>query len=189
MKALDRSKLPMEKRLKMERECETMVQLFIRNKEKPRATGPAVAKKPKYQLHDAVIFDYDEKNGRYAKAKERINVGATVVVEKPHCSMLLEKFKQSHCHHCYKRTFAPLCCPNCQDALFCGEKCRDSALNNYHANECKILKTLNASGLSIICFLAMRILSQKSCEYFEAFLKEIGQEGEKKEIDIDDRLV
>lgn len=187
MKALDRSKLPMERRLKMEKECETMVQLFIRNKEKPRPAPPAQPKKPKFQMHDAVTFDYDEKNGRYVKAKQRINVGATVVVEKPHCSMLLEKFKLSHCHHCYKRTMAPVGCPNCRDAVFCGEKCRDSAIHHYHRNECKILKTLNASGLSIICFLALRILSQKSVAYFEQFLVEIGGNVD-KEISFEVRL-
>ena len=187
IKALDKSKLPMERRLKMEKECETMIQLFIRNKEKPRAPAPAstAARKPKFQLHEAVTFDHDEKNGRYAKAKERIQVGATVVVEKPHCSMLLEKYKMSHCHHCYKRTMAPLGCGQCQEVVFCGEKCRDAA--TYHQNECRILKNLNASGLSIICYLAMRILSQKNVQYFETFFKEIG-DNEEKEIPMEDRL-
>lgn len=192
LKALDRSKLPLEKRLKMERECETMVQLFIRNKEQPRVTtttAAATAKKPKFQQHDALSFDHDTQNGRYAKASARINVGATIVVEKPHCSMLLAKYKQSHCHHCYKRTFAPLPCPDCQDAVFCGEPCREAALRHYHRTECKLLKTLNESGLSIICLLALRMLSQKSVEYFEAFLRETGAgDDEAVQLDMDTRL-
>lgn len=185
MKALDKSKMPMDRRLKMEKECETMVQLFIRNKEKPKPSPPAGTKKPKSQLHAALAFDFDEKNGRYAKAKDRINVGETVVVEKPHCSMLLEKFKTTHCHHCFKRTLAPLCCDNCTDALFCGEPCKDSAMKSYHKNECQILSNLNATGLSIICFLALRIWSQKSVQYFENFFKEI---GDKMEIDFEERM-
>lgn len=175
----------------MEKECETMVQLFIRNKEQPRPAAPPAQPKKKFQKHDGLTFDYDEKNGRYAKAKQRINVGATVVVEKPHCSMLLEKFKLSHCHHCHKRTMAPVCCPNCRDAVFCGERCRDSAIHHYHRNECRILKTLNASGLSVICGLALRILSQKSVAYFEQFLAEIeggDNAGDDKEISFEDRL-
>lgn len=162
-----------------------MIQLFIRNKEKPRPAPVAPPKKPAYQVHEAVTFDQNDKVGRFAKAKGRISVGSTVVVEKPHCAMLLENKKQSHCHHCFKRVIAPLCCPNCQEALFCGESCRDKALKTYHKVECKILPTLNGSGLSIICFLALRILSQKSVKYFEEFLKEV---GDKKEIDFNQRL-
>lgn len=189
VKALDRSKLPMERQLKIGKECETMIQLFIRNKEKPKAKPTAVKKQNKSQQHDALTFDHDEQNGRYAKAKGRINVGATIVVERPHCSMLLAKYKQSHCHHCYKRTFAPLCCANCQDALFCGEPCRDAAMKHYHKTECKLLQTLNASGLSIICFLALRMLSQKSVGYFEEFLKETGAwEDESLQLPMDARL-
>lgn len=185
IKALDKSKLPLEKKLKMEKEAETMIQLFMRNKEKPRPTPNTPPKKPTYQLHEGVDFDHNDKVGRFAKAKGKINAGSTVVVEKPHCSMLLENKRQSHCHNCFKRVIAPLCCPNCQEALFCGETCRDKALKSYHKVECRILPTLYASGLSIICFLALRILSQKSVKYFEDFLKEIGGDTE---IDFDQRL-
>lgn len=41
--------------------------------------------------------------GRYMIAKEDINTGDTLVVEKPYVACLVPESFGSHCHHCFKR--------------------------------------------------------------------------------------
>lgn len=121
IKALDYAKMSDEKRLKMEKEAETMIQLFIRNQEKEKKIMPA-PKKPKSLLHASVGFDYNETDGRFAKAVEQIQVGETLVIEKPHCAMLLDTQKESHCHHCFKRYILIHLIPNINQMREFGNK-------------------------------------------------------------------
>lgn len=57
----------------------------------------------KWGLNNSVEFDYNPNEGRFAKAKKDIQIGEEILVENPHCVMLLEKFSQTHCQHCFKR--------------------------------------------------------------------------------------
>lgn len=54
-------------------------------------------------LNSSVTFDYNPSEGRFARAKKDIKIGEEIVVENPHCSMLLEKYSKTHCQHCFKR--------------------------------------------------------------------------------------
>lgn len=54
-------------------------------------------------LSDRVEFDYNEMEGRYAKSKKEIKCGESILVEKPHCFMLLEQYSKTHCQHCFRR--------------------------------------------------------------------------------------
>lgn len=47
------------------------------------------------------------------------------------------------------------------------------ATNTYHKFECKILPILWRSGSSINCHMALRMISQKSMEYFENIKHEL----------------
>lgn len=44
--------------------------------------------------------------------------GATIIVEKAHASILLEEFKESHCHHCLHWTLGPVPCHQCSQVTF-----------------------------------------------------------------------
>lgn len=55
------------------------------------------------ELNDAVGFGYNSTEGRYAKANANIKVGDAILVERPHCAVLLEKYSKSHCQHCFLR--------------------------------------------------------------------------------------
>lgn len=56
-----------------------------------------------FTLNDNVTFDYNEIEGRFAKAKNNIKVGENLLIEKPHCVMLLQKYSRTHCQHCFIR--------------------------------------------------------------------------------------
>ena len=43
---------------------------------------------------------------------------------------------------------------------------RKEALSTYHRYECTVVDFLIASGMSIICFLALRCITQKPKEFF-----------------------
>lgn len=54
-------------------------------------------------LSKSVEFDFSPDEGRFAKAKQDIKIGEEILVEDPHCVMLLEKYSKSHCQHCFRR--------------------------------------------------------------------------------------
>lgn len=58
-------------------------------------------------------------------------------------------------------------CPNCSGIAFCSLDCRSKALNTYHKFECHFLDLLIGSGMSVLCFAALRIVSQQDVKYFK----------------------
>ena len=50
--------------------------------------------------------------------------------------------------------------------MFCSMKCRTAALSTYHKYECKLVDLFLSSGMSIICFLALRTVTQKPLQWF-----------------------
>ncbi|XP_055699154.1 SET and MYND domain-containing protein 4 isoform X2 [Phlebotomus papatasi] len=177
--ALDDANLPEEKFAKMERDAQIMIKMLTKTVEK--CGNQKTKQKPKKgdvsQMHTSLTFDYNESEGRFAKASGDINVGETIVAELPHCSALLERSAQKHCHNCFSRFLAPICCTTCSDALFCSNDCRSIAMKSYHKYECGILPILWRSGTSIICHLSLRALAQRDVEYFLQIRDELRENG------------
>merc|ERR1719419_1048890 len=46
-------------------------------------------------------------------------------------------------------------------------KCRTEALATYHKYECKLVDLFLSSGMSIICFLALRTVTQRDLQWFK----------------------
>lgn len=59
-------------------------------------------------------------------------------------------------------------CPECSAVAFCGPACASLALDSYHKFECRYLDLLIGSGMSILCFAALRVVTQQSVAYFES---------------------
>lgn len=59
---------------------------------------------------------------------------------------------------------APVGCPDCVALAFCSIECRDKAITSYHKFECKILDMLIGSGMSILCHIALRMITQEGLE-------------------------
>lgn len=176
VQALDDSKIPHDKRMKLERDAQIMIKMLTKNLEmeakmkKSQKPGPLKKNKPKespeHFISDTLTFDYSDNEGRFAKAAKEIKLGTYLVQEKPHVACLLQIYSQTHCQFCFKRTNVPIACNHCADVLFCSKKCRDDAWKSYHRIECGIMQHLWNSGASITCQMALRTVSQKSLKYF-----------------------
>lgn len=65
------------------------------------------------------------------------------------------------------RTIAPISCNSCSDVVFCSTECLQKS--QFHRFECGFLQLLPfwRHGSSITCHMALRIISEKSEEYFK----------------------
>jgi SET and MYND domain-containing protein 4 len=179
VQALDDSKLPHDKQMKMERDAQVMIKMLTKSVQMEEAmkkagklpveTAPTKKKSKEVVerfVSDALSFDYNDDEGRFAKAATDIKLGTSLVQEKPHVACLLQLYSQTHCQCCFKRINVPIACKHCADVIFCSTKCRDIAWNSYHQIECGILQHLWNSGISITCQMALRAISQKPLKYF-----------------------
>lgn len=104
---MDNSKLPMEKRGKLEKDAQIMIKVLPKQVEYEKKMN-STTKKPTSdaigisgtKLNKAVKFDYSDKEGRFVKTDRDVKVGEEILVENPVCSTLMEKFSKSHCQHC-----------------------------------------------------------------------------------------
>lgn len=55
------------------------------------------------KLNGAIQFDFNEQEGRFARAERSMGIGETVLVETALCATLNERFSKSHCQHCFTR--------------------------------------------------------------------------------------
>lgn len=177
--AIDDGKLANDKRSKLERDAQVMIKLLSRgteleqeNKKKGKFNKSAeseVVVKPEQKhvdiLNKSIEIDFIKTEGRFAKAKNDLKVGEILVSEKPHASVLMINYSKSNCANCFRRPIAPIYCPFCVNVLYCSEKCEQES-STHHKIECSILPIIWGSKTSITCHLALRIISQKSPEYF-----------------------
>lgn len=109
MTHLDNSKLPMEKRGKLEKDAQIMIKMlppqveYERKMQQADCTTKSKDSQTDTKLNKSIIFDYNEQEGRFAKANRKVNVGEKILVEQPACAVLMEKFSKSHCQHCLAR--------------------------------------------------------------------------------------
>ncbi|CAH1402398.1 unnamed protein product [Nezara viridula] len=171
--ALDDAKLPLERRMKWQKDLQIMITMMTKNKladekikqkKQDRIHGESNKLYP--ALNNSIEIKYDQYSGRYAEAKRDIELGEVFLCEDPHCSVLLENQCETHCFHCMKSIAAGEPCPLCDRVKFCSERCQKLALSTYHLIECPILQALWESGISITCLMALRIISQKNPQYF-----------------------
>lgn len=99
-------------------------------------------------------------NDRYIVAADQIQTGDTLLIEEPICACILPKNFGTHCYDCFTRLTAPYNCYDCSGVAFCSPECRDRACSTYHKYECQYLDLLIGSGMSILCFTALRIILQ-----------------------------
>lgn len=59
----------------------------------------------------------------------------------------------------------PIACATCSSIIFCSKACKEAA-KGYHTVECPSMNSINEAGFSLTCLLSLRMLSQKSVQYF-----------------------
>ncbi|XP_052868960.1 SET and MYND domain-containing protein 4 [Anopheles cruzii] len=177
--ALDESDLPLERKQKLERDAQIMINLLPKNIEMERkvkkkaaskkgatATGRSAPSAPERFIDKWLWFDYSADEGRFARTIADLKPNTILLLERPHVSTLLEDYSLDHCSHCFKRAAVPIACARCSDVVFCSDECEAKANGSYHRYECGFLPTLWASGASITCHMALRMITQQSAEYF-----------------------
>ncbi|XP_064116630.1 SET and MYND domain-containing protein 4-like [Macrobrachium nipponense] len=115
----------------------------------------------------AVTIQFSDAQGRFAATGSPVPVGEVLISEKPYATVLKADKRLLHCHSCFCSTTAPVPCPWCSGVAFCSIGCRDLALATHHKWECKFLALLQDSGMSLNCFLALRIISQHGLGFFK----------------------
>lgn len=105
---MDISNLAFEKRGKLEKDAQIMIKMLQKQEDQIAKLKILNAKNKKevisrYGLSNSVMFDFNPNEGRFARAKNDIKIGEEILVENPHCVMLLEKYSKSHCQNCFKR--------------------------------------------------------------------------------------
>lgn len=60
----------------------------------------------------------------------------------------------------FNRIEVAYACPNCAGIAFCSIDCQKQACSTYHAYECKFMDMMIGSGMSILCFIALRMITQ-----------------------------
>ncbi|XP_055548537.1 SET and MYND domain-containing protein 4-like [Wyeomyia smithii] len=128
-----------------------------------------------FHLDKAVYFDCTEKEGRFACTKSDLRPNQLVLKELPHASVVNRECNLTHCDNCCSRVDVLFCCPNCVDVAYCSPDCQKKACSSYHRYECGFLQFLWKSGANVVCMLALRIITQKSVEYFYELEEELEQ--------------
>ncbi|XP_034659633.1 SET and MYND domain-containing protein 4 [Drosophila subobscura] len=101
-----------------------------------------------------------KEKGRFVVASEGLKTGDVVLCENPVAACLIPAFFGTHCHHCFKRLHTPVACLHCSGIAFCSAQCMGEACSSYHRFECEFMDLLIGSGMSILCFIALRIFTQ-----------------------------
>lgn len=104
---MDNSNLPFEKRGKLEKDAQIMIKMLQKQEVQIAKLKKLNSKNNREDerkgLSNSVEFDFNPNEGKFAKAKTDIKIGEEILVEDPHCAVLLEKYSRSHCQHCFKR--------------------------------------------------------------------------------------
>ncbi|XP_078044040.1 protein-lysine N-methyltransferase SMYD4 [Augochlora pura] len=185
LKALDDTKMIMEKKQKLQSDIRIMLavmekgneiaQKYAKTTEKlekinetPKKLLPKIEdSNPLYPACSKAVEIRDEGGdiGRHAVATKHIEPGEILVIEKPHCAFLLAEYRLTHCNSCFTRVIVPIpaACNVCSCVAYCSIRCRNADAK-VHQNECVLLPTLWYSNTSVTCFLALRAITQRPYE-------------------------
>ncbi|XP_064392547.1 SET and MYND domain-containing protein 4-like isoform X2 [Halichondria panicea] len=85
-------------------------------------------------------------SGRFLEANEAVKPGEVLATEDPFSSLLDEKFKLTHCSHCFRETASFIPCYWCTAEGYCSEECLDAGWSKYHWLECERVSQLRSLG-------------------------------------------
>ncbi|XP_013115847.1 SET and MYND domain-containing protein 4 [Stomoxys calcitrans] len=101
-----------------------------------------------------------KEKGRFIVAHNEVKTGDVVLSEDPVAACLLPAFYGSNCHHCFAKLSTPVPCLNCSGIAFCSAQCMNEACTTYHRYECQFMDLYIGSGMSILCYIALRVFTQ-----------------------------
>ncbi|XP_016933469.3 SET and MYND domain-containing protein 4 [Drosophila suzukii] len=101
-----------------------------------------------------------KEKGRFVVANDGLRTGDVLLCEDPVAACLEPTYFGTHCHNCFKRLHTPVSCLHCSGIAFCSAQCMGEACSSYHRFECEYMDLLIGSGMSILCFIALRVFTQ-----------------------------
>lgn len=94
--------------------------------------------------------------GRHVIAKEDIKVGEVLVQEDPYLILLHKSQVLFTCSYCLSRDLNLIACDKCCFAMYCNDKCKQKAWQEYHSIECPLMATLIHMEFTKLELLALR---------------------------------
>lgn len=107
-------------------------QIITEKNKKPQILNEA--KKP--NDFSSIAFAHDDKFGNHLIATKDIKPGEVIFIEKPYLSTYNYEQKYVYCSQCSVFCWAMIPCESCNFCMFCSEKCRKEAWNQYHNYQC-----------------------------------------------------
>ncbi|KAG5671094.1 hypothetical protein PVAND_001308 [Polypedilum vanderplanki] len=105
---------------------------------------------------DCLELRHDKKYGRFTITNRDLKAGDILAIEEPFFKFLKvdpedreypETNFYNYCVNCLLDNYLDLTpCPECNQTMFCSEKCREDAFNLFHKYECNILNVLPETG-------------------------------------------
>lgn len=119
---------------------------------------------PKYPCaSDAVQVRYSKTSGRHVVATRDIEIGEVLIIEKPY-AIVVKKDNYSYCSYCARNLWNGVPCPRCVNAVYCSEKCKVMAWNEYHHLECSLLNFMLDYPIDEEELLTIRLILQAITE-------------------------
>ena len=84
-----------------------------------------------------LILNYNEEYGRHVIATRDVKVGELLVVEKGFATPFIQHIYMT-CSYCLNFTWNAIPCPKFVMAVYCAEKCKTKAWQEYHDIECSV---------------------------------------------------
>lgn len=103
--------------------------------------------------------------GRHLLAKQRIETGEVIAIERPYKAVLLPEFRNTHCSECLKAAYCLLPCSFCPHHMFCSQQCAETSINEKRY-ECPIYSTLLRLRVGKLQLLALKVVVAAR-NYFE----------------------
>lgn len=98
--------------------------------------------------YDSVAMKHSAKYGRHLVAKHHIKPGEIIMVVKPYIRCLNLNNSHAFCGHCLKTSWASIPCDYCNWCMFCSEKCKQEAWQQYHDIECLVIPYIIADQVT-----------------------------------------
>lgn len=101
---MDKANLPKEKMFKQQKEISDTI-TNMEQKPQPLQTleNNSLNHSSNNFLHNSVIIDSNDSEGRFAMAGQDIKVSEVIMEEKPFCAVVLGSFSRVICQKCFKR--------------------------------------------------------------------------------------
>lgn len=81
----------------------------------------------------------NEKFGNYLTAAKDIEPGEVIFIEKPYVSSVYPEKVFMYCDHCLKLSWSTIPCDTCSICMYCSEKCKKEAWDEYHSIACSVI--------------------------------------------------